>query len=861
MTTSFANSHYIPKYVYEYGDTIKEDGQESLSERQERIELEEKKRYNLENNSIKAKADKLFESYGYMASTNLYNKLAKEGNLAPTVMEKLAESYFYNGQTEDAEYWYAQFVKDTDNPDHFLHYAQVLQSNAKCEDAVRWFDKYMEATNDQKRTFILDCDELQKIPQKNASITNLKSVNTENLEYSAIAYGDGIVFTSTRGVPKATKLKDSWTQSNFADLFYMELSEDSQASDPVKYVNPKPLTSRVNKKYHDGVATFNNANSQMIFSRNNRKGKNKNGIIGLKLYFAKNPKAFWADVSEDPIQLDLKKPIKQESTFWIDEGELEALNSNDFSSCHPSLANDDRRLYFSCNRPGGYGGMDIYVSENVNGEWMPPVNLGPTINSSGNELFPYIADDERLYYASDGHQGLGGLDIFIGQKTEVTDENTWTIRENAGTPFNSTKDDFGFFIFKESDKGFLTSNRPGGKGGDDIYLWKMGDGEVLELEDEFNRRVCVFDESTNERIEGALVNVKATDGSALNGDATLTLKPLKNSKNEYVLGISGNEEGEGGDYVTDKRGIFRFRPNPGKEYQFIVEKQGYMLQKSKATTGKIMENREYCIPIAKMDCLILKGTVQSKTYNKSIPGAQVKLLDKCRGGFMEAISDADGHFEFCIECDCDYQLVAEKQFFYNGTTDISTAKENLLACDTLTELRTVIELEAGDLNANNQNNNDPSQMSLEDLRKYFLGNGNSNFEVGQAFDLRGIYYDYDKYNIRSDASNELDYLIAVMNMYPSMEIVLNSYTDSRGSNKYNLWLSKKRANSAMRYLMENGIDAHRIQNTKGFGESQLVNGCTDDIDCTEEEHQLNRRTEIRIVSLDRSALPEKIGRR
>lgn len=876
VNCSFANTSYFLVSSSMYPDTIKEDSKADLNERQERIELEENQRYNL-NSNVKAKADKLFESYGYMAATDLYGQLAKEGNLAPAVMEKLAESYFYNGETEDAAYWYAQFIKDTDNPTNYLHYAQVLQSNGKCEDAVRWYDKYLAATNDRSRSFILDCEELKKIPQKNAKITNLENVNTENLEYSAISYGKGIVFTSTRGVPKATRLKDSWTKSNFADLFYMEKDENGQ------YKNARPLTKRINKKYHDGVATFDNTNTLMIFSRNNRTGKNENGIIDLKLYAAKNPKSFWADVSEDPIQLDLKKPIKDQSTYWLDQGELSSLNSDDFSTCHPSLANDDRRLYFSSNRPGGYGGMDIYVSENIDGEWTAPVNLGPTINSSGNELFPYIADDEKLYYASDGHQGLGGLDVFVGQKKQVTDENTWDIRENLGTPFNSPKDDFGFYISKEKDKGFLTSNRDGGKGGDDIYEWEMGTGEVLELEeDEFDRRICVFDESNDNRIEGVSVSIQPIGTNNNNSDATLTLKPLNNNKNEYVLGIVGVNENGGTAFVTDKRGQFRFRANPGQNYRFVVEKQGYMLQRSTVSTAELMEGTEFCIAIAKKECLLLKGTVQSKNYHKSIAGATVKLLDKCRGGYMETTSDADGHFEFCVECDCDYQVMAEKMYFKSGSTDISTTSENLNDCNDLDEIRTLVELEAGDLNTNNTvlsyqnkngytspNNNgqnpnvlpqNPAQMSREDLRRYFLGEADLNFQVGQSFDLRDVYYDYDKYNIRSDASNELDYLIAVMNMYPSMEIMLASHTDSRGSHKYNSWLSKKRANAAMRYLVENGIETHRIHNTKGFGETQLVNGCEDGIDCLEEEHQLNRRTEVRVVRLNPNEKLEKIGR-
>lgn len=843
------------------GDTIKE---ETIEERAERIEIEEQRYIDLAQSSEKRKADKMYEQLGFMASTEFYEDLVADGKASLEVMSHLANSYRLNNDTENAEYWYAKIIKDTNQDIHFLHYAQVLQTNEKCEDAIRWFEKYQEASGDYNRSFIKDCAEIDELQfERGANITNLKSINTEFLDFCPVKYKDGVVFTSTRGISKVTKHLDLWTKSNFSDLFYVE----DNGKEVPDFSDPKPLEGdKINGKFHDGVATFNHSENLMIFTRNNTKGKSAEGLIDLQLYSA-----------------------KKEGEIWMDAKRLD-INDDEFASCHPTLSKDGKRLYFASNRPGGYGGMDIYMSRLAGGKWKEPENLGPTVNSSGNEIFPHIDDDEKLYFSSNGHKGLGGLDIFIAQKYTQSDESSWSIRENIGSPLNSPKDDFGFMVVEKDKSGYLTSSRDGGKGQDDIYRWEITDGSKLANKDKKVRErvLCVFDPETGERIPDAKVSILPTSESinTSNDELVLVLKKMENRKDEYVLSLKDRNviDSDGDFFRTDERGTFTYPVVPGQEFMFLIEKTGYIKTTQKVSASEILSENTFCMPLKQRTGLYLEGTAKNKNFPKFIPNAEVTLISKCTGEKMTTITDADGEFDFPLDCDCEYELFAEKEFFKRGFATVSTVGKD---CSVPGVVTTVIEMEMNDIQdelkkqdaiANGQYPNgtppngypnpyggpypngqspygpgfDPIQgpLTREALRRYFLGDPNNNFEVGQVITLQHIYYDFDKYYIRTDAAAELDYLVALMNFYPSLEIGMDSHTDCRGTNGYNEWLSRKRAKSSRQYLIDKGVSSHRIHYANGQGEYYLANYCEDGIDCSEDEHQLNRRTEITITQFN-----------
>ena len=200
-------------------DTLEEPSGSKLAKKKRRVEGQAAQRRDFASSALKKKADKFYEALGFMAAVDLYEDL--EGlEKSSVVTSKIANSYRLNGQYEDAEYYYAQIVKDTDDPEDILHYAQVLQSNGKCDDAIRWYKVYMSRSLDTRRNFIDDCDELESFKTSDVSVENVADLNSEHLDFTPIPYRDGVIFTSNRGVNRVAKRQDKWTNAHFSDLFY-----------------------------------------------------------------------------------------------------------------------------------------------------------------------------------------------------------------------------------------------------------------------------------------------------------------------------------------------------------------------------------------------------------------------------------------------------------------------------------------------------------------------------------------------------------------------------------------------------------------------------------------------------------------
>jgi len=815
------------------------------------------------------KADKDYRNLGFKTSVNKYLKEMDGEKMSKDKMFRLANSFRLNSQTEEAEYWYSQVITEDSKAKNILRYAQVLQSNGKCEDATRWYEKFNEVASRKERKnreLIIDCEELKSIKNhETVVLKNVKALNTSHLDFSPIPYKNGVIFSTTRKNSKPKEIIDSWTDDNFSDLFYSEYSEEMN-----EFKKPIPLKGDLNKQFHDGVATFDPSGMMMFFTRNNKNGKSKSkdGLIDLKIYSAIYDGKYWANVTELP------------------------FNSNEFTSCHPTLSDDGKRLYFASNRPGGFGGLDIYVSESKGGLWHDPINLGPTVNSAGNEIFPVIHDNGNLYYSSNGHKGLGGLDIFKASKTDSKDETSWTIRENLGTPFNSLKDDFGFVLVNDgTHTGFLTSNREGGEGKDDIYTWTM-DGE-LEEDGPLSRTICVYDEKTGDRLENAQVTI--IENSMMgeeNDDLMLTLQPLDENedKGKYILGITGkNKKGEGTklmDFTTDAEGFFTYTAKPGKNYSIKVERKGYDNHDEKVTYRKLKDNNEYCLPMNRKNCRVMAGLVTNKKYNTAMPDAIVEIWNKCTNQKDRFTTDATGAFDVCVPCGCEYRIHATKPGFDSDTEFISTID---LDCTNDTPVNAKLELDVRKIVATPYVEPVPvptvpvttyeevityvaqtklvpvtTHVPITDMPNYnntHVNHNNAynynatstitnpNLATGNVISLKDVYYNFDKFDIREDASKDLNHLYNLMIEHPSLEIELMSHTDSRGSNAYNKTLSANRANAVRQYLIKRGIASSRMT-SNGYGELQLKNRCADGVECTEMEHQQNRRTEVKVTKFN-----------
>ncbi len=766
----------------------------------------------------KRKADKLFQNYAYKAATDIYEDLeASNTELDATSMAKIATAFRLNNDTEKAEYWYARFVSEQSEASYIFHYAHMLYTNNKCEDATRWYKTFNEKVRKKERVnldFIKNCSEKQVFRNTpDAQLVNLTAINSDDLDYVAVPYKNGIVFSSTRGLDKITKHTDNWTKDHFSDLFFAERTTFGM------YTNPMPLNGKINGKHHDGVATFNSTQNTMYFSRNNRNGKSKNGVVDLKIY---------------QTEMD-------DENMWRTAEEL-PFNSKEFSTCHPTLSKDGSQLFFASNRPGGYGGMDIYVSTRVKGVWSAPINLGPTINTAGNELFPFISKNEVLFFSSNGHRGMGGLDVFAAKKVDQKDNGSWSKRENIGTPFNTEKDDFGFYMDESAEYGYLTSNRVGGMGEDDVYEW-MSDtpmdffGTMMRP---MNRIFTVVDAATKEKIGQVMVSI--------NDDNTPDAPAM---------------------YNTNDRGEVKHFVHPNTELTIEAKKKGYTPVLMKKPVSELFENgMATVIPMARRKCTALSGTVINKDCDKPMPGSTVRIFNTCTGEEEELIADANGAFDFCLDCACDYQIMGTKDKFTEDQKVLSTIKGN---CEKEKPMDVTLYLQLADApkkvvkQPTTTRKPTPSAPTKKvtpkptpkpaprttpaPTRTLKSGFRVEDLKVGKSLVLNDIYYDFNKASIRGDASSDLDRLILLMNEYPNMEIELSSHTDARGSMSYNQTLSSNRAVSATNYLVTRGISKTRIK-AVGYGETRLTNECKDGVNCPDDKHQANRRTEVKILKLD-----------
>lgn len=748
----------------------------------------------------KMQADKAYHQLSYLKAVDLYQQLGESG-LDEMAKIRLADSYRLNGDTESAEYWYAQAVQAEMAPEDILHYAQVLQSNGKCEQALDWYRQYRQLMGEahaMPRAAITDCSNLLFLPKQQVTVTNVQSLNSAHLDYSPIPYKGGVVFTSTRG-NGTDAIEDTWTKDNFSDLFFAKQIGDQS------YAEAQLLAGSVNGDFHDGTATFNKTGTVMYFARNNDKGKNAHEVVDLKIYSATLNNKKWGDVIELP------------------------FNDDEFATCHPTLSADGSTIYFTSNRLGGFGGMDLYRSTRSGSYWSVPENLGETINTAGNEIFPFIDPTGMLYFASDGLLGVGGLDIYQSHLSN----GTWSQPENLGEPINSSKDDFGYSKLPNGKAGYFTSNRAGGLGSDDIYYWSSS----LTATPNMENIITIVDVASNDRIEDALVTIVEGVYKNKNSIPSAIGKQVKNGKvsmaTTWTPPIS---------FLTDVKGKVRPETKDGKTYTILVEKQGYTAVKKIINAYDLMRKPEWIIQLNKRKGLALNGTVIHQEYNRMIPNATVNLFNFCTGEYETTTTDDEGNFAFFLDCNCDYEIVAKKERFEEDKKKYSTLG---MDCQSTKPIHSILYL-------NVVSSVLPSSKSTT-IKTVPTPPVNikptETLKIGQVITLEDVYYDFNKATIRGDASKSLDNLIDLLQRYPSMKIELYSHTDSRGDNLYNEQLSQRRATAAVQYIQSKGIASNRLIG-KGFGENLLKNNCADGVDCEEWQHQENRRTEVKITYLD-----------
>ena len=644
------------------------------------------------------------------------------------------------------------------------------------------------------------------------TIRNEESINTKTLEYSPIVYKGQLVFTSTR--PTAGSPMTRWRneKKQFSDLYIADKSAYGG------FFNARRLPGKASSPVHDGVATFNQAGNEMFFTRNNENGKNENNVINLKIYTAQLSNKIWQNVQELP------------------------LNDEHFSNCHPTLSADGKELYFSSNRPGGFGGMDIYVSKNINGVWQQPQNLGATINSASNELFPFIAETGTLYFAANNAQSIGGLDLFKAEKAEGAAK--FNPAKNLGQDFNSTEDDFGFYINGPGTEGYFSSNRTGGKGGDDIYHFKWTavalPPEQLSLE--------IYDAYSKERISNANITI-FDEGIAHNNNDIYPIAKMMSltdeSRDNPYLAL------EKKNYRTGTRGEISMIIGEEKSYTVFVEKEGYLPLKKVINSTELKAQKQWKLQLKRMAGIPLKVQAINMPFRETVPHVSLELLNHCTQKTERVISDEYGHFTFYLACDCEYELVGKKDSYRKYKKRFTTKYRQ---CGDLNAIKTeiyLIEEEVIEHIANKDNLRFPSFDSYE---------AQNIQKVGQIIVLENIIFEENKTDLSKKSISDIYKIHYFLQKNPHIQVELSVHTDARGTAKFNHRLSQKRADAIYNFLLAEEIPKEQLY-AVGYGEDRLLNHCLDGIRCSEAAHLVNKRVEMKITKIEQLKAGHLLGQR
>ena len=436
-----------------------------------------------QNNDTK-KADKQFSRFEFVKAAESYNKLIENGKGNSYVYKQLAESYYNMFNTVEAERWYAKALETSEEPEMIYKYSEMLKANGKYKESNEQMERFasMRPSDDRATAFRKNPDYLPKILEKGKKF-NVQNAdfNSEQSDFGGTIHDGKLYITSGRNDNRKTY---GWNQQPFLDIYSMSKNSDGS------YQAATLMNDKINTRYHEGLVTFTPDGKTMYFSRES--------------YFEK-------DYEKDSIskvrysQLYLFKATKLGSDW--DTVESLAVNSENYSVKNPSVSTDGKTLYFASNMPGGYGNFDIYKAPiNGDGSLGEPENLGQKVNTEGQEMFPYISSTNTLYFSSNGHLGLGGMDVFY---TKEIDGKMAPIR-NVGIPINSNADDFAFFINEESEEGFVSSNREGGQGSDDVYAFKKLQPlcDVLVI-------ATVLDDKTRQPLSGASVSLYDAEGNII----------------------------------------------------------------------------------------------------------------------------------------------------------------------------------------------------------------------------------------------------------------------------------------------------------------------------------------------------------
>lgn len=593
-------------------------------------------------------ADKLFDRYEYVDAAKEYLKLAESSKADNYVYKQLAESYYNVFNTKEAVKWFAKVVEQKQDAETYYKYAQMLKAEGNFKEADKQMQQFAQLQpNDQRaKSFLSKPNYLPELKGQSKLYDVTKSdISSDKSDFGAVLTNDNnFYFSSARNT---SRRNNGWNEEPYLDIYKATYNANGTISDAL-------AVESLNTKWHDGPVSITKDGTTIYYGS---ESFNEKEYVKDKEKKAKFGKIFLYKASKEGDKWGNIKPLP--------------FNNKEFSVRNPSISKDGKTLYFSSNMPGGFGGEDIW-KVSVNGdEFGTPENLGAKVNTEANESFPFVTDENVLFFSSNGKTGFGGLDVFM------MDLNKGTDPINVGEPVNTSKDDFAFTFNSAKKVGFFSSNRDGV---DNIY-----------------------------------------------------------------------------------------KADPVCNVQVLVK-------------------------------------VKDAKSGMAIDGATVVLVDEKQKTVSNQTTLANGESSTGVLCYTSYSAQVSKQAYESGVFEVAKGEN--------------------------------SQVVVEALLNPIMP-----IITEREVILQPIYFEFNKSNITAEGAAELDKLVAVMNEYPTMVIFAKSHTDSRGSDKYNINLSDRRAKSTVQYLISKGISKERISG-QGFGEIEPKVPCKP---CTEQEHAQNRRSEFLIV--------------
>jgi len=812
---------------------------------------------------------------------------------------------------------------------------------AKSIEATTKYKTFFDANEKKDQTFLREADrqiamcsvarEMLKNPVP-IKVENLKGkINTIFPEYAPVVDNSGntLFFTARRNTNMGEMIEDNGYY--FEDVYYAKKDQKGNWEEAIN------AGDKVNTYDHEASISISPDNKQLFIYKDD--GGDGNIYISN---FADNE---WS--------VPVKMPSPVNSKAW---------------ETHASLSHDGNTLYFTSDREGGLGGLDIYkATRQANGKWGQVENLGDTINTEYNEEGPFILANNTLYFCSEGHNTMGGYDIFYSKRTK---EGKWTIPVNMGYPINTTDNDM-FYTPVDSVTAYFASVRFV----DDFDVKGFGNLDIYKLTiHNLKIRGLALDKKNNNPVPGALVFL-------MNDKMVIIDSAIANEKGEYSFPADYNNnynlKGQKENYINGFNSVSTYNLGEKKEVtaNVLLDKLTLIIQVTDAKTqqrlqkvsvqlkdkksgmtelfstdetGEIVKNLtdkkikdslcyelqftkagynsktidykhliiaagEILIPekLEKTDPIRIRGVAMDKNTKEILPGTKVILMDNKMTEIAQTLTNEKGAFVFDADYDQEYLLKGQKPSYTDGDNKVTTpgvgkakdvtadlllekviyvslkvrvidAKNNLPVKDATVSLKDMIsgKTELFTSDANGELFKPIGIKEINDILKYELTFSKDEYhtkiadykyritkseeilivetigkmEVGtdlaKIIQIKPIYFDLDKYNIRPDAAVELDKIVKIMNEYPTMVIELGSHTDCRQTYQYNERLSDNRAKSSAAYIRQRITNPERIYG-KGYGETQLVNECECEgkkvVPCTEAQHQMNRRTEFIII--------------